>query len=107
MARLNPTGDPSAALRDGLYIPHPHATGTRIAARLEIEPASTHLVAGGTGSGKTTELLVAHQALSHVPDMTPIFVDVPSTQQIDKLARGVLIALTASRVAEVLLQSSD
>ena len=34
-----------------------------LALRLELEPGSTHLVLGGIGSGKTTELLRAQERL--------------------------------------------
>jgi hypothetical protein len=58
MARMSPSGDPQAALDQGLYVPPPgRSVADELATRLELEPASTHLVLGGIGSGKTSELL--------------------------------------------------
>lgn len=64
MARMNPSGDPKAALDGGLYVPRPGRTiAEDLAKRLELEPTSTHLVLGGIGSGKTMELLRAAERL--------------------------------------------
>ena len=62
--RMNPSSDPRAALKDGLYVSPPRrAAGEDLAARLELEPDSSHLVIGATGSGKTSELLHAVERL--------------------------------------------
>ncbi|MDI3283676.1 hypothetical protein [Polyangium sp. 15x6] len=60
MARMNPVADPETALREGLYVDPPGRTvANALATRLELEPTSTHLVLGGIGSGKTSEVLRA------------------------------------------------
>ncbi len=78
MRRLDPTGDPVLAVEGGLYVPPPNAVSRRIATRIELEPASSHLLVGGIGSGKTTELIAIERALAKVDDLRPVRVDVPS-----------------------------
>jgi hypothetical protein len=93
MRRLDPTGDPVQAIDGGFYVPPPNAVSQRIATRLELEPASSHLLVGGIGSGKTTELIAIERKLAKVEDLFPVRVDVPSRHRLDKLKPGVLIAL--------------
>lgn len=77
MAQLDAAGDPARAFRDGQYRASSHAVGDRIAARLEIDPQSTHILIGGVGSGKTTELFRIQQRLSETSsaDILSIFLD--------------------------------
>ncbi len=77
MAQLDAAGDPARAFREGQYRASSHAVGDRIAARLEIDPKSTHILIGGVGSGKTTELLRIQQKLEETSaeDTLCIFVD--------------------------------
>ncbi|MEO5725405.1 MAG: hypothetical protein ABI134_08015, partial [Byssovorax sp.] len=64
MGRMNPVADPALAIREGLYVAPPgRSVAEELATRLELEPASTHLVIGGIGSGKTSELLRAVERL--------------------------------------------
>lgn len=95
MRRLDPTGDPVQAIASGFYVAPPNAVSQRIATRLELEPTSSHLLIGGIGSGKTTELIAIEQKLAAVEDVFPVRVDVPSRHRLDKLKPGVLIALAA------------
>jgi hypothetical protein len=95
MTRLNPTEDPERALNAGFYIPPPDSAGARIARRLEIEPASSHLLVGGIGTGKTTELLAVQRALSLDSGLRGILVSVPSRHEVTQLKPGVLMALAA------------
>lgn len=98
MRRLDPKADPAIALRDGSYVPSPHATSSHIATRLEIDPASSHLIIGAVGSGKTTELLAINDRLTVSTDIVPLFVDVPSLQNLTKLSEGVLVGLTWTQI---------
>jgi hypothetical protein len=102
MRRLDPTGDPAQAVRSGYYVAPPDAVSKRIATLVELEPASSHLLVGGVGSGKTTELIAIERKLSEVEDVRPVRVDVPSRHRLDKLRPGVLIALAASEAAAAL-----
>lgn len=102
MRRLDPTGDPAQAVASGFYVPPPNAVSQRIATRLDLEPTSSHLLVGGIGSGKTTELITIERKLTDVPDMLPVRIDVPSRHRLDKLKPGVLVALAATEaVAEL------
>lgn len=98
MRRLDPKADPAIALRDGSYVPSPHATSSHIATRLEIDPASSHLIIGAVGSGKTTELLAINDRLTASTDIVPLFVDVPSLQNVTKLSEGVLVGLAWTEI---------
>lgn len=98
MRRLDPKADPAIALRDGSYVPSPHATSSHIATRLEIDPASSHLIIGAVGSGKTTELLAVNDRLIASTDIVPLFVDVPSLQNVTKLSEGVLVGLAWTQI---------
>jgi hypothetical protein len=64
-ARLDPSGDPAAAMATA-YVALPRAASSRIAAELALAPTSSHLLIGGVGSGKTTELLAVQSQLGHV-----------------------------------------
>jgi hypothetical protein len=48
------------------YVALPRAASSRIAAELALAPTSSHLLIGGVGSGKTTELLAVQSQLGHV-----------------------------------------
>ena len=63
MSRLDPTIDPECAVKDNLYVRPPNGIARRLSARFDIDPSSTHLVVGGIGSGKTTELIQAARLL--------------------------------------------
>ncbi|WP_437638368.1 hypothetical protein [Sorangium sp. So ce854] len=95
MRRLDPTGDPAKAVAGGLYVEPPNAVSRQIATRVELMPASRHLLVGGIGSGKTTELIAIEQKLAEVDDLLPVRIDVPSRQRLDKLTPGVLLGLAA------------
>ncbi|WP_437475643.1 hypothetical protein WME75_23770 [Sorangium sp. So ce1014] len=98
MRRLDPTGDPAQAVASGFYVRPPNAVSRRIATRIELLPASSHLLVGGIGSGKTTEMIVIERELAEidVDNLLPVRVDVPSRHRIDKLEPGVLVAIAAA-----------
>lgn len=99
MRRLDPTGDPAQAVESGFYVPPPNAVSQRIATRLELEPGSSHLLVGGIGSGKTTELIAIERYLAEVEDLFTVRIDVPSRHRLDKLKPGVLLALAATEAS--------
>lgn len=80
-------------MAEGFYVAPPSSVASRIGARLDIEPASSHLVLGGIGSGKTTELLAIRSQLLSVPDTGVALVDVLTRQRESKLQPGVLLVL--------------
>jgi hypothetical protein len=104
MARMNPI-DPRLALRDGLYVPPPgQCTAEMIARSMELEPTSTHLVVGGIGSGKTSELIMAtmnlRASLAGEGDHTD-YIDISRRHDLaaPRLS-GVLLALIGEALAK-------
>jgi hypothetical protein len=94
MARVNGAAAPADAITQGFYIMPKDSVALRIATRFDLQPASTHLVVGGVGSGKTTQLLVACEALRvEHPGALAIYVDLSEYQDLDKLQPGSLLAL--------------
>jgi hypothetical protein len=100
MARLDPAGDPAHALAAGFYVAPAGSAGARIAARLALSSTSTHLLVGGVGSGKTTELLDVKRRLDRLADTCALFVDVTRRHDIDKLVPGVVIVQVGLALAD-------
>ncbi len=96
-AKLDPSGEPVDAMQR-FYVDTPRSVSTRIAAELAIAPASSHLLVGGVGSGKTTELLATAQRLARlpqlefIPNFATFYVDVTKQHDIAKMAAGAVIA---------------
>lgn len=82
------------------YVNVPRAVSERIAAELTLAPASTHLLVGGVGSGKTTELLATERNMAAVPDVVTLYVDVSKQHDIAKMIPGAVIAQVALGIAE-------
>ncbi len=94
MARVNGAADPADSISQGFYIAPKDSVARRIAARLDLRPASSHLVVGGVGSGKTTQLLITRDILlAEHPDAVAVYVDLSLHQDLDKLQPGSLLAL--------------
>ena len=89
-ARLDPAGDPVRARVEGLYVRPAQSIGTRLAGELALAPTSTHLVVGGVGSGKTTELLEGCEQIGRVADMQAIYVDVTRRHGAAKFVAGAV-----------------
>jgi hypothetical protein len=110
MTRLDAAADPRHAIERGLYVPRIIRKGRTLheemAGRLELQPASTHLVVGGIGSGKTTQLLVAQERLSKLPDTIAVYVDVSALHDISKLQPRVLLILAGQRLAALLSEDA-
>ena len=103
MERTAAAADPRSAIARGLYVPPPgRSVADQVAGRIELQPASTHLVVGGIGSGKTTQLLVTQERLQRISDMEAIYVDVSRRHDLNKLDSGVLVALAGLSFAKLL-----
>lgn len=103
MERLDAAADPRSAIARGLYVPpSARSVADEIAGRLELQPASAHVIVGGIGSGKTTQLLVAEDRLRQAPDMQTVYLDVSRVHDLQKLRAGVLVALAGLAFAELL-----
>lgn len=107
MARLSAAAHPQDAIKEGLYVPRPgRAVADQIVSRLELEPASSHLVVGGVGSGKTTQLLVARDLLRNIPDVRAFFIDVSQNTDLARLQSGVLVVLAGLALTTLLKGAS-
>jgi hypothetical protein len=105
MRTLDPQGDPRAALTSGWCVGEgPRAAfAKKIARRLELEPNSQHLVLGGIGSGKTTELWRIHAELEASAEETGTrceYLDVSTVHRLDRMKPGVLVALVGKRLID-------
>lgn len=110
MARLASSSDPARAIREGLYVERPgnvRSVAEQIRQRIDLEPSSSHLIVGGIGSGKTTQLLVACELLRKVPDVWANLVDVSHHHDLTRLRPGVLIVLTGLVLADRLSDHPD
>lgn len=102
LARLGAPVRVKGPIDEGLYVPPPESTGRAISRRMEIQPDSAHVLVGGIGSGKSTELLVATDHINALPDVRAVYVDVAERQALDGMRPGVLMALAALTVDELL-----
>lgn len=100
-AKLDPAGDPADAM-ERFYVDSPGSVSSRIAAELAIAPASSHLLVGGVGSGKTTELLATQHRLASIPDVATLYVDVTKQHDIAKMTPGAVIAQVGLGLADQL-----
>lgn len=107
MARLNPAASPMQAFVEGLVVPRPgRSTAEQIAARLELDPTSSHLVIGGIGSGKTTQLLITCGRLNQLADTHAEYIDVSEMHDMSRMDPGTLIVV-AGLAAGRLLEPTD
>lgn len=93
MARVAAAADPALAIEQQLYVHPPGAISDLIVARFEIDPGARHLVVGGVGSGKTTQLVTAKNRLNALGDLHAEYLDVSEKQDLRKVRPGCLIAL--------------
>ena len=84
-ARLDPTGDPAHAMASS-YVTSSRAVSTRIAGELALSPVSSHLLVGGVGSGKTTELLAVQARLPQIDEgMRGVYIDVSKENDVARM----------------------
>lgn len=93
MARLDTASQPQRALDRGFYVPRLNFSTRELAARLLLEPTSTHFLVGGIGSGKTTELLNMRPLIERGRGTKVLYIDVSQHQRLEELAPGVLTLL--------------
>jgi hypothetical protein len=75
-------------------------------ARLKLRPASTHLLVGGVGSGKTTQLLVAAR-LGTSSNIRALYIDVGAHHDINRMAVGVVVLLVALELSKLLAADAN
>lgn len=89
---------------DTFYVDSPHSVSARLAAELAISPASTHLLVGGVGSGKTTELLAVAHHMAGLVDTATLYVDISKGHDIARMVPGAIIAQVGLTLANELVR---
>ena len=92
MARFDAAANPGKAIERGFYVERPgRSVADEIAARVELRPGAAHLLVGGVGSGKTTQLLVARDRINKLPDVRAFYVDVSAKHDLKRMVPGALV----------------
>ncbi|NUN65500.1 hypothetical protein HCU40_12245 [Pseudanabaena biceps] len=102
MSAFEGTSNPQRAVERGFYVNLPNNPIEEITGRVALRPSSVHLLFGGIGSGKTTQLLLAQQALNELEDIKAIYVDVSLVTDISDLQAGALIAIAGLELITIL-----
>ncbi|AFY81192.1 hypothetical protein [Oscillatoria acuminata] len=106
MAAFEGAADPARSVERGHYVPHPKKSlADTIAGRIAIRPSSTHLLIGGIGSGKTTELLIARDRINELEDTYAHYLDVSLEADISQMKPGVLIAIAGVAISELVSET--
>ncbi len=94
LARLDPTRPIRARDEQGWYVERPDKVATLVANTFHLEPASSHLVIGSIGCGKSTELLEISRRLMTAPDVSARYVEVSTIiDPKEATAADLLVAL--------------
>lgn len=108
MAAFEGAANPSEAIESGYYV---HAPGKllvdTISGRIALRPSSSHLLLGGIGSGKTTQLLVACKQINEIEDTHAVYVDISLYTDISQVTSGVLTAIAGLELAKLIEDSED
>ena len=102
MSAFEGTSNPQRAVDKGFYINLPNNPVGVITGKIALRPSSVHLLFGGIGSGKTTQLLLTQQALNELEDIQAIYVDVSLITDISDLHSGTLIAIAGIELIKIL-----
>jgi Cdc6-like AAA superfamily ATPase len=108
MSRFDAAANPRTVLDRGLYVkPAVRSVGDEIAGRLELQPGSSHLMVGGIGSGKTTQLMHVETRLKQLPDTTALYVDVSAEHDMTSIQPSLLLVIAGLRLSQILNDSSE
>ena len=102
MSAFEGTSNPQRAVEQGFYVNLPNNPVAVITTKIALRPSSVHLLFGGIGSGKTTQLLLTQQALNELEDIKAIYVDVSLVTDISDLQSGALIAIAGLELIKTL-----
>jgi hypothetical protein len=101
MKRFNPSAPPLVAIDDGLiHEGTSRSVYKQLATAADLSPGGQHLVVGGIGSGKSTELLLAQRELAKHQGIIPIFIDVSAETDLSEINSGALLASLGLRLWE-------
>ncbi len=109
MAAFEGAANPSKAIESGYYVSEPgQSVSSLITRRMALRPASTHLILGGIGSGKTTQLLMTLDQLNGLLKNSYIrYIDVSLSTDMSKIAPGVLVAIVGVTLANLIADSEE
>jgi hypothetical protein len=107
MAAFEGTVDPRKAIESGYYVTEPRKSSSSFITRVALRPSATHLLIGGIGSGKTTQLLVACDQFNKIDGVYAHYVDVSLYTNISKISINVLTAISGLVLSQILKDSSD
>ena len=102
MSAFEGTSNPQRAVERGFYVNLPNNPVGVITGKTALRPSSVHLLFGGIGSGKTTQLLLTQQALNELEDIKAIYVDISLFTDISELQSGALIAIVGLELIKTL-----
>jgi hypothetical protein len=93
MRAFNPTAPAMEMIRSGYIIEALHSDVYRhLGGRADLEVGCRQIVAGGIGSGNTTELLLAYKWLQENSSAVVLFIDVSRETDLSVLNDGALVA---------------
>jgi hypothetical protein len=107
MAAFEGTADPRKAIESGFYVAEPRKSSSSLITRVALRPSATHLLIGGIGSGKTTQLLVACDQFNKIEGVYAHYVDVSTYADISNLSINVLTAISGLVLSQLTKDSSD
>lgn len=107
MAAFEGTVDPRKAVESGYYVTEPRKSSSSFITRVALRPSATHLLIGGIGSGKTTQLLVACDQFNTIDGVYAHYVDVSLYTDISKISINVLTAISGLVLSQLAKDSSD
>src|SRR5260370_28061361 len=106
LERLNPIASPRALVERDLIVSRDHdprdaaqpPIHIAFADTAELSRGAQMALVGGTGSGKTTELLLTYQTLKRHGDAVNIFVDLADYTDLSELNSGAILATAGMRL---------
>lgn len=108
MAAFEGTSDPQKAIEKGYFIQQPrNSLANTIANRIALRPSSSHLLIGGIGSGKTTQLMMARDRINEIGDTHTVYVDASLYTDISEIQPGALIAIVGVVLSELTEDSKN
>jgi hypothetical protein len=108
MAAFAGAANPQEAIESSYYVrTSGHLLAEKLFARVALRPASSHLLVGGIGLGKTTQLLIAYENLKQIGDIYPIYIDVSLYTDIAKIKPGVLTAIAGIELLKIIGDSDN
>jgi hypothetical protein len=107
MAAFEGTVDPRKAIESGYYVPEPRKSSSSIITRAALRPSARHLLLGGIGSGKTTQLLVACDQLNDIEGIYARYIDVNLHTDMSDISSNILTAITGVILSEITQNNRD